>query len=594
MSRDLAVNAVDDGRLSNGSRQLLAYLDLAGAYAADRRATLEAVHELAEADGNGAPVLLLAELSYLIAARERSPSHYLGAAVYAYQYLFGEYEVGRSNAYSARFHLACRLYNEGLTRAFVGDDGDFAFRAGELELPVGSILVETDRSDFPWNPESFPRFVSAHRYRLRGLDVRVREEGLGLPLVAVPPEPGSGDTPRYVPVTAVPAAAFLRVTGGVEATRTGLRGRLELHSGYSDPHVEVGGRSVPLQVDLSTPLALSADAPGPWIQAFTDFVGWTEPLQLGLHLFQPYERGKIPVVFIHGTASAPIRWTGMFNGLQADERLRTSYQVWFFKYSSGNPTVYSAVQLRQALRQARRDLDPRGDDVAFDRMVLVGHSQGGLIAKLLAVDSGDRLWDAVATVPIDEFPLEQYRELLRDGFLLEAEPYVARIVYMATPHRGSFLASKWYSRILGVRLEPDVRAMEEDLLSDPTLWRAGVLTSNGVENSLDTLSEDHPFLVALDRLPVAPGVRTHSIIAVWGSGPAETGDDRLVAYSSAHREDTDSELVIRSSHGCQSQPDAVREVRRILREHLDSAAPRAGSREPGWERARGPLKVPSR
>jgi pimeloyl-ACP methyl ester carboxylesterase len=574
VSRELAVNAVDDGRLSSGSLQLLAYLDLADLYAADPKQTLAAVHERAETDGSGDPVLLAAELSYQIAAREGSRTHYLGAAVYAYQYLFGEYEVGRSNAFSARFHLACRIYNEGLARAFIGPDGEFELGQGVLELPIGSIRLERDRSAFPWDSEQFPTLVSAHRYRLRGLDVRVRVEGLGVPLVALPPRPGNGDAPRYVPVTAVPAAAFLRVAGGVEATRSGLQGELELHSGYSDPQVDVDGRAVPLQVDLSTPLAVSAEAPGPWIQAFTDFLGWTEPLQLGLHLFQPYERGKIPVVFIHGTASAPVRWTGMFNGLQADERLRTSYQIWFFKYSSGNPPPFSAVQLRRALSQARRDLDPQGTDPALDRMVLVGHSQGGIIAKLLAVDSGDALWDAVATVPIDEFPAEPYRELLREAFVVEAEPHVASIVYMATPHRGSFLAGKWYSQLLAgrVRLEPDIRTMEADLLADPSVWRAGVFPRERIESSLDTLSEDHPFLLALDELPPAPGVCTHSIVAVYGSGPVEDGDDRLVTYRSAHREDVDSELVIRSSHGCQSHPDAVREVRRILRGHLEQEA----------------------
>jgi len=92
-----------------------------------------------------------------------------------------------------------------------------------------------------------------------------------------------------------------------------------------------------------------------------------------------------------------------------------------------------------------------------------------------------------------------------------------------------------------------------------------------------SISEGRAGLPAL-LAPVAPGLSTHSIVAVYGPGPVEAGNDRLVAYRSAHREDADSEVVIRSSHGCQSHPEAVREVRRILREHLEGhelAGPRA-------------------
>ena len=35
--------------------------------------------------------------------------------------------------------------------------------------------------------------------------------------------------------------------------------------------------------------------------------------------------------------------------------------------------------------------------MALRDMVLIGHSQGGLLVKMAAVDTGSRLWDAIST-----------------------------------------------------------------------------------------------------------------------------------------------------------------------------------------------------
>jgi len=65
----------------------------------------------------------------------------------------------------------------------------------------------------------------------------------------------------------------------------------------------------------------------------------------------------------------------------------------------------------------------------------------------------------------------------------------------------------------------------------------------------------------------------HSIISVeakyWADGSfnSEQGNDGVVAYSSAHLEPVESELVVRSPHSCQGNPHTIQEVRRILRLH---------------------------
>ncbi len=96
-----------------------------------------------------------------------------------------------------------------------------------------------------------------------------------------------------------------------------------------------------------------------------DLLRQRTPTQLGA--LEPYQPGRIPVVFIHGTASSAARWAEMFNELQNDPRLRPRYQFWFFTYETGNPILYSAMRLRESLETALRTVDPGSHDAACAR-----------------------------------------------------------------------------------------------------------------------------------------------------------------------------------------------------------------------------------
>ena len=96
---------------------------------------------------------------------------------------------------------------------------------------------------------------------------------------------------------------------------------------------------------------------------------------------QPFRPGRIPVVFVHGTASSVGRWADMLNDLLNDTRVRDRFQFWFFSFPSGSPIAYSAMLLRDALTEAVAQLDPEGADRALHEMVLVGHSQGACSSR---------------------------------------------------------------------------------------------------------------------------------------------------------------------------------------------------------------------
>jgi hypothetical protein len=89
------------------------------------------------------------------------------------------------------------------------------------------------------------------------------------------------------------------------------------------------------------------------------------------------------------------------------------------------------------------------------------------------------------------------------------------------------------------------------------------------------MSTNNPFLLPLANLHVAPGIAAHSIIAVKGEDDFRTGNDGVVAYTSAHVDYVESEFIVRSGHSCQSLPPTIEEVRRILYEHIAHLTPGA-------------------
>jgi len=92
----------------------------------------------------------------------------------------------------------------------------------------------------------------------------------------------------------------------------------------------------------------------------------------------------------------------------------------------------------------------------------------------------------------------------------------------------------------------------------------------GTPTSLDSMSPRNPVQLTLADIPLAPGVKGHSIVAAEGDGDYHHGKDGLVAYESAHVDYVESEFIVRGPHSCQSMPPTIKEVRRILHEHLSS------------------------
>jgi pimeloyl-ACP methyl ester carboxylesterase len=581
VERALESNVISTGQLSEATRIVLHRDDLSDRFNRDPEAAIASLHRTIT-PGNSSPDALfaLAEMSFHHAETTGKNPYFLAAAVYAYAFLFPEDPKQRPSGFDPRFRTACDIYNRSLTWAFASADRSRVdLRSGRFELPFGVIDITYDPAGAHWGDQALSNFTPADELRIKGLQIRYRRPGIGASLAADATPPTQEKGFQVEPDVKVPVTAFLRVDASPRDLAQGrLRGSLEIHPAFEPSDVTVGGEAVPLEADTSTAFAFSLSDPKVWESELAgfldgDFFDRTAAQLVGL---EPYRPGQIPVIFIHGTGSSAGRWADLINDLQSDPAIREGYQFWSFSYATGNPVAFSAEQLRQTIETAVHTLDPQGRDPALQQIVLVGHSQGGLLAKWVSIDSGSRLWDTLSTKPPEDLHLSpETRSLLRRVFFVTPLPEVRSVIFIATPQHGSFVAESSIGQLLARLVTPGARILTalRDLTDDDSKDR-GLRAGMTQFGSVWDMSPSNPMMKAFGAIPVSPQIAAHSIIAVEGDGPIETGDDGVVSYESAHIPEAVSELVVRSGHSVQSNPKTVRDVRRILLLHLAEACPK--------------------
>ena len=469
------------------------------------------------------------------------------------------------------------LYNRALNR-FLRLAGGHRFRPDTswlVELEHRGITISIGRDPSLWDPDRFDELRFAGDYVVCGMDHYFGSDGIGVPMMGVR-RPAAEEVDhrqgpdRFYPYWEVyPVTAVLRFRASGAGPAVPI---LELHDTLRSTQTVAGGASIPLAADLTTPTAYHFARGG---LSFYERVSLFTPQRLvretGLHMLHPYERGKIPVVMIHGLGSSPMAWGRAVNELRGDPALRARYQFWSYMYPTGNPFMLSAADLRRSLAEARDAVDPDHSDPAYDHMVLIGHSMGGLLSKLMITESGDDLWRLNSHHPFERLIAPpDVRDLLDRVFFFRPLPFVRRVVFIATPHKGSRLGNEFIGR-LGDRLirlpGPLEDAHKRLIAANPRdFFTADFL--DGLPSSIDGLTFENPYLLAIDRLPRATWVRGHSIIGKVGDGALADSSDGVVPYSSAHLEWVASEKVINRIHFLQDDPETIEELRRILASHL--------------------------
>ena len=379
--------------------------------------------------------------------------------------------------------------------------------------------------------------------------------GLGAPIAVV----GRTESPHfrqqykfrrvYAPVTAI-------------VRFSGRQARLEFIDPLNIERITLNKQVFPLAADFDAPTAMLIARERP------ERLGLSRLMNPGAYAntamltrLQQFDPARTPVIFVHGLQETGASWAPMIDSLRNDAVIRERYQFWYFSYPSGYPYPYAAALFRQ-------DLD--GIERAFPnhkRIVLIGHSMGGLICRLMITDAGDKIWRNFFATPPAKTPLaSETRKLLEEALVFNHRSDVQRVIFISTPHRGSELATNWIGRIGAAlvrtpRLFTSVYASTKPLLiADPAARQL-----NRMPNSVDTLEPNDRFVETVNKLPITPGIPYHSIIGDRGRGDTPNSSDGVVPYWSSHLPGAQSELIVNSDHGAQYNPQAIREVERILK-----------------------------
>lgn len=433
-----------------------------------------------------------------------------------------------------------------------------------LRVPAegGEFLLTHKRDPRPgWNPTLYD-FTPADQFDIGGTYVqeRSRKEGVGAPIVAI----GRGTNENAARDFTIPKI-FYGVTAFIQFE--GRRAVIAFEDPMATERVTLAGRSFPMAADYTVPLAVMLASTNPKKLELSRLLQpekYAETARIAR--LQPYDPNKTVVLVVHGLMDTPATWTPMINALRADEQIRQNYQFWFYSYPSGYPYPYSAAILRRELDAIEKRYPLQ------KKMVVIGHSMGGCISRLLITDTGDKIWTGLFKKPPEQVSMSpETKELFTKAVIFQHRPEIGRVIFISAPLRGSDLASNWMGRLGSNLVKSPVTLLKAgtDVLKFAT-FQTGDLKLKRIPNSVDTLAPNNRFVKAINTIPVTPGVPYHVISGDRGKGGNKDHtkpvmSDGIVPYWSSHMDGAVSELVVPSNHSAHQNPEAIAEVKRILK-----------------------------
>lgn len=509
---------------------------------------------------------------------------------YAYAYLFlGDHTPGE-RAFEDRQTQVRDWYNYAVERAATA-----MFEVGQqtpTQLPAQphrdvagwELHVDMRNARLPGSTVVLAELLPASSLSFRGLRSLYRRDGFGAELVAVMPDepltsaptrdgrPAAKRNQQPLPWSEMPAPSMtvlLHPDGddldSVLHTRTV---RLTVHDPYVESAIMLRGQRVPLAANFTAGYGL-------WLarakfnkQSLRSLLGREGGIDRPhVYLMQPYDPNRRIIVMLHGLASSPEAWVELVNEILGDEALRQHYQIWQVYYPTNMPIALNHAMIRRALGDTLAHFDPSGQAPASSDLVLVGHSMGGVIARLM-VSSTDQ---SLVQLAADHSRLTPQQIKRIDPMLrFESFPHVSRAIFIAAPHRGTSVAGGRLGRWMAGFIRFPVTVLEELAHTLAPNAAASSHESLGhIPNSVDNLDENDPFVRAAADFPISAQVRYHSIVAQANADVAlDDSDDGLVPYRSAHLPGAQSEKVIISGRSVQQSAVAILEIQRILKEDM--------------------------
>ncbi|MBQ8828490.1 MAG: alpha/beta hydrolase [Burkholderiaceae bacterium] len=407
-----------------------------------------------------------------------------------------------------------------------------------------------------------------------GLKNQYTREGIGSRMVVTLDTDETKDTKSWKRMPYLPVTSIIQFRGrNLKDILNTQEVAIIPFDPYVNDHIRIQQETVPLGANYSS-------AYGLWL-AESDFTTQSLGTIFGkgnvldkptLYLMKPYQPNLKTIILIHGLASSPEAWVNAANEIMGDDILRKNYQIWQIYYPTSVPIMINRADIARVIKEALDYYDPKRKNPASRDIVLVGHSMGGILSRLLVSDSKNHFWDSFSTKRTFSLTEQKLlRKELDEYIFFKPLPEVKRAIFLAAPHRGTPFADRSFARWLAGLVKLPFSLLNR--FSNATLLILGkdIPHEKISQTGVDNLSAKDPVILESAKLQISPKVTYHSIIATEDpSIPLQDSSDGIVPYSSSHWEGAESELIVVSGHSVQETSQAILEIRRILRLHLEN------------------------
>lgn len=514
---------------------------------------------------------------------------WLEAIRYCYAYLFFGDRTPGERAFDDRQTQIRDWYNHAVEQVVTGGFKSLETQqASQAKITSRAasnwtILADIDSTHLLGNTSTLTELLPASSLSFRGLRSLYRRDGFGAELVAVTPSQplfaatttdirSKNNSKKLQPWSEMPASSLTVLLhpdgndlGTVLNTQTA---RLTIDNPYTTSEVKIHDQPVPLAANFTAGY-------GVWLarasfnrQSLRSLLGRDGGIDRPhIYLMQPYNPNKRIIIMLHGLASSPEAWVDLSNEILGDSTLREHYQIWQVYYPTNLPIVLNHAMIRNSLKETLTHFDPSGRALASSNLTLIGHSMGGLIARLMVSTSNESL--VHATEDYKKLSTQQIKQM---GPMLNFKPLpqISSVTFIATPHKGTTIARGRLGRWVAGFISLPITLLEEVAKTIVPNMTASIRKSlQLLPNSIDSLDEKDSFIQAATHFTISPQVHYHSIVArVDPSMILANSSDGIVPYSSAHLAGAESEKIITSGHSVQQSAAAILEIQRILRKDI--------------------------
>ena len=503
--------------------------------------------------------------------KEDAIKYWLTACIYSYKFLF-EHSNNENNTLqlSPDIGTVITYYNYSLIKIFTYlQERNYINKSNyNISSVTGDVNFTIPNNKLPWKIDTFKKFLIGYNYETDNFNTGSTRVGIGIPLGGIPSDN------NYFPKLDKQVKVVKYMYPSTFIIKFNLKNKIIkatpcYYDFYKYPYIDIKNQKA------ITPNAFTVFM-GKFLKNYPhssniNYFFSPEKMikeKMGIYMLTPYDKAKIPVLFIHGLISDPQSFAQILNTLMQSQTIREKYQFWFYYYPTGQPLVLSAESLRSNLDEINKNFNNNDKSSKFNDMVIIGYSQGGLLAQLCIQDSdGDYFKNKVIennkkTENEINGNIEQHK-MLDNILVFTPLPYVKQTIFLSTPHKGAKMAS-W----LAFQLIADLMVTSPEnynrnlnfLTNLSSTYNDQIINSNALYNLMPKSS----FINIVQTLPYSKNVKIHSIIGDKNGPDNPTGFDGIITYDSAHLDNSSNEVIIKSDHHSIVVPICAREILKIL------------------------------